>query len=132
MTPALTRSRKTSHIVLDSSCWLEYFAETPYAARFDAVIANPQALVVPVITIYEVVKKTARERGEELASIALTLMQQGKIVDMDLNLALAATAYNLPLADSLIYAMAQAHDATLWTQDQHFEGLPGVKYFPKN
>ena len=132
MTPALPRSRKTSHIVLDSSCWLEYFAETPYAARFDAVIANPQALVVPVVTIYEVVKKTARERGEELASIALTLMQQGKIVDMDLNLALAATAYNLPLADSLIYAMAQAHDATLWTQDQHFEGLPGVKYFPKN
>ena len=132
MTPALPRSRKTSHIVLDSSCWLEYFAETPYAARFDAVIANPQTLIVPVITIYEVVKKTARERGEELASIALTLMQQGKIVDMDLNLALAATAYNLPLADSLIYATAQAHDATLWTQDQHFEGLPSVKYFPKN
>ena len=132
MTAALPRSRKTSHIVLDSSCWLEYFAETPYAAHFDAVIANPQALIVPVITIYEVVKKTARERGEELASIALTLMQQGQIVDMDLNLALAATAYNLPLADSLIYATAQAHDATLWTQDQHFEGLPGVKYFPKN
>ena len=101
MTPALPRSRKTSHIVLDSSCWLEYFAETPYAARFDAVIANPQALIVPVVTMYEVVKKTARERGEELASIALTLMQQGKIVDMNLNLALAATAYNLPLADSL-------------------------------
>ena len=132
MTPAPPRSRKTSLIVLDSSCWLEYFAETPYAARFDAVIENPQALIVPVITIYEVIKKTARERGQELASIALTLMQQGRIVELDLNLALAATAHNLPLADSLIYATAQAHDATLWTQDQHFEGLPGVKYFPKD
>ena len=132
MTPALPRSRKTSRIVLDSSCWLEYFAETPYAARFDAVIANPQGLIVPVVTIYEVVKKTARERGQELASLALSLMQQGQIVDMDLHLALAATAYNLPLADSLIYATAQAHDATLWTQDQHFEGLPNVKYFPKD
>ena len=132
MTPAPPRSRKTSLIVLDSSCWLEYFAETPYAARFDAVIENPQALIVPVITIYEVIKKTARERGQELASIALTLMQQGQIVELDLNLALAATAHNLPLADSLIYATAQAHDATLWTQDQHFEGLPGVKYFPKD
>ena len=132
MTPAQPRSRKTSLIVLDSSCWLEYFAETPYAARFDAVIENPQALIVPVITIYEVIKKTARERGQELASIALTLMQQGQIVELDLNLALAATAHNLPLADSLIYATAQAHDATLWTQDQHFEGLPGVKYFPKD
>ena len=132
MTPAPPRSRKTSLIVLDSSCWLEYFAETPYAARFDAVIENPQALIVPVITIYEVIKKTARERGQELASIALTLMHQGQIVELDLNLALAATAHNLPLADSLIYATAQAHDATLWTQDQHFEGLPGVKYFPKD
>ena len=132
MTPAPPRSRKTSLIVLDSSCWLVYFAETPYAARFDAVIENPQALIVPVITIYEVIKKTARERGQELASIALTLMQQGRIVELDLNLALAATAHNLPLADSLIYATAQAHDATLWTQDQHFEGLPGVKYFPKD
>lgn len=132
MTPALPRPRKISPIVLDSSCWLEYFAETPYAARFDAVIANPQALIVPVITIYEVVKKTARERGQELASMALSLMQQGQIVDMDLHLALEATTYNLPLADSLIYATAQAHGATLWTQDQHFEGLPGVKYFPKD
>ena len=132
MTPALPLARKTSPIVLDSSCWLEYFAGTPYAARFDAVIANPQTLIVPVVTIYEVVKKTARERGQELASMALSLMQQGQIVDLDLHLALAATAYNLPLADSLIYATAQAHDATLWTQDQHFEGLPGVKYFPKD
>ena len=132
MTPVAPRSRKTSPIVLDSSCWLEYFAETAYAARFDSVIANPQALIVPVITIYEVVKKAARERGQELASIALTLMQQGQVVDMDLNLTLAATGYNLPLADSLIYATAQAHGATLWTQDQHFEGLPGVKYFPKD
>ena len=132
MTPVAPRSRKTSPIVLDSSCWLEYFAETAYAARFDSVIANPQALIVPVITMYEVVKKTARERGQELASIALTLMQQGRVVDMDLNLTLAATAYNLPLADSLIYATAQAHGAMLWTQDQHFEGLPGVQYFPKD
>ena len=132
MTSVAPRLRKTSPIVLDSSCWLEYFAETAYAARFDSVIANPQALIVPVITIYEVIKKTARERGQELASIALTLMQQGRVVDMDLNLTLAATAYNLPLADSLIYATAQAHGATLWTQDQHFEGLPGVQYFPKD
>ena len=37
----------------------------------------------------------------------------------------------LPLADSIIYATAQAHGATLWTQDAHFDGLPGVRYTPK-
>jgi hypothetical protein len=35
------------------------------------------------------------------------------------------------LVDSLIYATARHHDAELWTQDAHFEGLAGVRYFPK-
>ena len=39
--------------------------------------------------------------------------------------------HKLPLADSFIYATALLHDATLWTQDEHFKGLPSVKYFAK-
>jgi predicted nucleic acid-binding protein len=35
------------------------------------------------------------------------------------------------LAGSLIYATALRHAATLWTQDAHFEGLPGVRYFAR-
>ncbi len=124
-----SKTAKGTPIILDSSCWLEYFAESKYAARFEAAISRPENLIVPIITVYEVVKKTARERGDELASIALTLMQQGRIVDLDLTLTLSATTYNLPLADSLIYATAQAHKATLWTQDAHFKGLADVKYF---
>ena len=50
---------------------------------------------------------------------------------MDLNLALAATRNGLPLADSLLYATAQVHGAQLWTQDAHFDGFPGVRYFAK-
>jgi toxin FitB len=59
-------------------------------------------------------------------------MEYGRVIDIDRNLALEAAANGLPMADSLIYATAQAHNATLWTQDAHFEGLPGVKYFPKD
>jgi predicted nucleic acid-binding protein len=32
---------------------------------------------------------------------------------------------------SLIYPTAEAHGATLWTQDAHFDGLPGVHYSAK-
>jgi predicted nucleic acid-binding protein len=35
------------------------------------------------------------------------------------------------MADSFIYATARAHDAVLWTQDEHFVGLPGVKLVSK-
>jgi toxin FitB len=123
--------RSGAPIVLDSSCWLEYFADSERAPLFAEVIAAADALVVPLITVYEVVKKLAREAGDEVAAAALTLMQQGRLVNIDMNLALAATRNGLPMADSLIYATACAHGAELWTQDAHFDGLPGVRYFAK-
>ena len=37
----------------------------------------------------------------------------------------------LAMADSIILATARAHSATLWTQDEHFKGLPDVQYIEK-
>ena len=119
-------------VVLDSSCWLEFLMDTPRAALFANVLDDADALLVPVITVYEVIKKIFRELGDDIASSSLVLMQRSKIVNIDLTLATQAMRNGLPLADSLIYATAQLHGATLWTQDQHFEGLPGVRYFQKS
>lgn len=118
-------------IVLDSSCWIEYFADTDRADLFAPAIESMETLVVPVLTVYEVVKKLAREGGDATASAALSLMLRGQVIPIDLHLALEAAVNGLPMADSLIYATARRHGATLWTQDAHFSGLPGVHYFPK-
>ncbi len=125
--PALQKPQ----IALDSSCWLEFFADTPRADLYADVIAQPEALLVPLITVYEVAKKLAREAGDEVAAAALSLMQRGQVVSLDLPLALEAAVNGLPLADSLIYATTQHHGAELWTQDSHFDGMPGVRFFPK-
>ena len=98
---------------------------------FAEQIERPASLVVPVITLYEVFKKVLRDRGEHLALRIVAHMQQGRVAGGDAPLALKAATLNMPLADSLIYATAQAHGATLWTQDAQFEGLAGVRYFPK-
>ena len=119
-------------LVLDSSCWMEFFADTPRADLFAPAIEAVDRLVVPVVTIYEVVKKLAREAGDETASAALSLMQRGQVVPVDLSLALEAAVNGLPLADSLIYATARRHGAELWSQDADFEGLDGVRYFAKD
>jgi toxin FitB len=119
-------------VALDWSCWIEFFAATPRADLYAKVIARPEKLLVPVITVYEVAKKLSREMGDEVAASALSLMQRGQIVPIDLPLALEAAVNGLAVADSLIYATARHHGAELWTQDSHFEGLPGVRYFPKN
>ena len=82
-------------------------------------------------TVYEVVKKLAGEGGDETASGALSLMLRGRVVEIDLSLALEAAVNGLPTADSLIYATARRHGAVLWRQHAHFDGLPGVNYFRK-
>lgn len=128
----VTRNTLAPRLVLDSSCWLEYLADTPRADLFAPAVEAPERLVVPVLTVYEVVKKLMRESGEEAATAALALMQQSDVVEIGLPLAMDAALNGLPLADSLIYATARHHDAELWTQDAHFEGLAGVRYFPKD
>lgn len=50
---------------------------------------------------------------------------------MALSAAKLALHYRLAMADSIIYAVAQAHGAMLWTQDDDFEHIPGVRYFAK-
>ena len=121
----------TSMNAVDSSGWLEYFADTKLAKLFAPAIEDTEHLIVPVVTVYEVFKKFLRERGESDALQAVSAMRSGQVVDLDVSLALEAGRFDLPLADSLIYAATQRHGAVLWTQDEGFEGLPGVRYFPK-
>ncbi len=90
---------------------------------------------MPTLGILEVFKWVLRERGEEDALQAASLMQQGKVVDLDAALSLRAAKLGvqskLPLADSVILATAHAYDAVLWTQDADFEGTPDVQYRTK-
>ncbi len=59
-------------------------------------------------------------------------MKQGRVVDVTEEIALRAALISLkhrmPMADSLILSTAWAMQATVWTQDDHFAGLPGVEY----
>ena len=72
------------------------------------------------------------QRGERAALQAVALMHQGRVIELDATLALAAARLSaqekLPLADSVILATARAHGATLWTQDSDFEGREGVRF----
>jgi toxin FitB len=121
----------TTANVVDSSGWLEYLADTDRAGLFASAIEDAANLIVPVISFYEVFKKVLRERGESAALQVASVMQTGRLVDLDGSLAMEAARHPLPLADSLIYATCLRHGAVLWTQDDHFKGLPGVNFFAK-
>jgi len=118
--------------VIDSSAWLEYFAAGENAGFFAAPIENTAELVVPTLSLYEVFKRILQQRSESEALQAVAVMQQGQVVDLDPEIALHAARVSidlkLPLADSVMLATAREYDSTLWTQDSHFDGVPGVKY----
>jgi predicted nucleic acid-binding protein len=121
--------------VVDSSAWLEYFADGPNAGFFAPAIESTEELIVPSVALMEVFKRILQQRSESEALHAVAIMRQGRIVDLDGALALAAAKVGitnkLPLADSIIFATARRFDATIWTQDADFEGLPGVNYRPR-
>lgn len=121
--------------VVDSSGWLEYLAEGSNADFFAPAIENVAELIVPSISIYEVFKRVSQQRDEHAALRVAALMMQGEVIPLDVSIALSAAkislALSLPMADSVILATARAYDATLWTQDEHFNGIEGVRYIAK-
>ena len=121
--------------VVDSSGWLEYFADETNADFFADAIENIDDLIVPAISIYEVFKRVYQQRGEGDALQSVAMMEQGKVVELDTTLALSAAKISLdlkiPMADSIILATARSYDATLWTQDVDFKGIAGVEYAEK-
>jgi predicted nucleic acid-binding protein len=121
--------------IVDSSGWLEYFADGPNAHAFLPPLRDAARLLVPVVTIYEVFKVILRESTENKALEAAAAMQKGTVMDVTGAIALAAARlsveFKLPMADSLILATARAYDAIIWTQDADFRSMPGVKYFAK-
>lgn len=121
--------------VVDSSGWLEYFSDTNRANLFSEAIEKTETLLVPSLSLFEIFKKVYKEKGEDLALRIVAHMQLGKVINLDSRISIYAAKISvensIPMADSIIYATAKLNKATLWTQDNDFRGLPGVKFFEK-
>ena len=121
--------------LVDSSGWLEYFANGRNARFYAPVLEDTENLIVSTINIYEVFKRVLQQRGEDSALQAAALMHQAGVVDVTSPITMDAvklsTELKLPMADSLILATARSCGAILWTQDAHFDGLPNIKFKKK-
>jgi predicted nucleic acid-binding protein len=121
--------------IVDSSGWLEYFADGPHAEFFAPAIEKPEELLVPSHSLFEVFKRVLQQRDEGEALRAVAFMQQGTVVDLDSRTALSAAIFSvdlgLPMADSIMLVTARQHEATFWTQDADFDEIEGVRYIVK-
>jgi len=118
--------------LVDSSAWLEYFADGPNASFFAPAIEKARDLLVPTIVVFEVYKRVRQQRNEHAALEAVSVLQHGQLIELTASLAIAAAQIGLneklPMADSIILATARAQNATIWTQDSDFKEMDRVKY----
>ena len=117
-------------VLVDSSGWLEYITGDEKADAFGAALQGSAQVLVPTIVLYEVFKILLLRASKTAANLFLSEALRRRVVDLTDTMALAAASlsidYKLPMADAIIYATAQAHQAELITSDAHSSGLPGV------
>lgn len=122
-------------IVVDSSGWLEFLTDGALADEYAKRLRQPAAVITPTIVMYEVYKHAKRLQSEEGALDAVAAMQKTRVVPLTDELALVAAdlsiEHKLPMADAIVLATAQAHDAEVVTSDVDFANIPGVVYIPK-
>ena len=121
--------------VVDSSGWIEFFNASRYGLQFKTVITDTDALLVPVIALYEVHRVLSRSLPEAVVNQCLDVMRMGRVLELSDQCAIAAAEvaqrYRLAMGDAVMYSMALEFDATFWTQDVDYQGLPKVEYLPK-
>ena len=120
--------------VVDTSSWIEWFADSPVGRRLIPYMPTKEKLLVPTIVQLELTKWLMRVSPSRLAD-AIRSTNECHVIVLDTPIALRAASigreYKLATADAVIYATALEHDADLLTCDAHFTDLPGVLYIPK-
>lgn len=118
-------------IVVDSSCWIEIFANGNQAKKCQQELDAAKKIFVPTLTIYEVYKKIKQSVSDESGLAAISYISQFEVMALTREVALLAAdlslQYKLGTADSLILAHTHEISATLITLDNDFRNLPNVK-----
>jgi len=121
--------------LVDSSAWMEYFADGKNAKHFVPIIQDLKNLVESIINVSEVYKKISQHRDENSAIQAIAVMQQAEVLEITSQIAIEGSKISIqnkiPMADSLIIASARSVGAKIWTQDYNFKGIDNVLFFKK-
>jgi predicted nucleic acid-binding protein len=122
--------------IVDASGWIEFFLAGTNGPKFKPVIENTSELLVSSVNMYEVHRVLSRKLPVELRDMCLQVMRRAPVIEFNDERAIAASElslkHGLAMADAAMYAIALEHKAVLWTQDADYQGLKGVKYFPKD
>ncbi len=122
--------------LVDTSAWIEWLIGSSVGKALAARLPDGDQWLVPTIVQLELAKWLTREVGEDKADSVIAFTRTCVVADLTTAAALSAAElcakHKLATADAIVYATALAHNADLITCDRHFEGLSGVRLFPKS
>ena len=120
-----------TNYLLDTSALMALFEGEAGADRVEQLLRT-KAVLLPFMSVLEVHYVTIQEEGEEEANARYAMLQALRAVhlnEVDEPTLLAAAhlkAHNrISLADAIIAAFAERHDAVLVHKDPEFEALAG-------
>lgn len=122
-------------MLLDTSCWVEYFKETEKGKKIKELMENQEILYTCPITIAEI--SVWCHKNNKSPEDFITLIKKLSIM-LDISddiLAESGKIYHeergksskIGLIDCIIYATAQVHGLSLLTKDEDFKNLKDVK-----
>ncbi len=117
-------------LLIDSSGWIQFFTDGPLAREYAKHLKDLSRIITPTVVLFEVYKKIKRERSEEEALLAVSLMNRTSVVELSESIALLAADLSiqtsLPMADAMVYASALENNCNVVTSDEHFKILDRV------
>jgi predicted nucleic acid-binding protein len=116
--------------VVDSSAWIEHFADGPLAARLTPVPSDSDKIFTPTLVLYEVYRWARRHGGDREALEIAGHLEHTRFAISDVSTAIVAAGlsieHGLAAADALVYATARLEGCELITADPDFRGLLDV------
>jgi predicted nucleic acid-binding protein len=125
--------------VFDTRFFIEYFysGDEDFLRKLTETIVQTKNRIISSVTIYEVYKLILVREGREIARHRVEVMKRDfQITDLNQEIAVNAAEINhvtgQPMADSVIAATAKMQNASVITDDAHFNEVKSLKvYWPK-
>ncbi len=124
-----------NRILADTTIWIEFFRGRPIIADHLEMLLMENAVWTCGVVMFEILQgiKSEGEKNKILGALAslpyVEMMKKLWQNAAEFSKSLKKNGTNLPLSDIFISAIAVENDFAVYTLDNHFEQVPGVKIY---
>ena len=120
--------------VYDTRFFIEYFYSDnlEFLEKLKEDLKSIRERIVSAVTVHEVYHIDLKKEGREVARLrSKTIRRDFQVVDLDYETAIRSAElrakYGIPMADSIIAAVAQRYRCPVVSDDPHFKDIEGLK-----